>query len=553
MNGIRFLLLSISVLALAVLCRCSRSPLAGDATETGNAAVAGVVCDAGNRPAAHAAVRLIPADYDPVTGPALSDSLLDTADGSGAYSFRIRREGLFNLVASSMTDSTRALVKSVVVRIDSIATVHACTLSRPGALCVFPPAGADTVSGFIYVAGTNLFTRVGGAKTGVFLTGVPTGATPPIYYSVKDSLVKVSDGAIVKSGDTTIVGVPDTARLAAKLLFGIDDWDNFACMKDNKALFNIHTSVLNWGVYYGWTIWRPNHGYINEQLAQSDSLGLRSAFVYQQFSENSFDSIAMQFNDTAYMSAFYSQLLEALSMIQGKNVLFIIEPFTLGLYAQRWYNSPITSAPGMEYVRVQATGLPQLAGYADNFAGFMQAVVGLTRSIAPDASIGLFLMNWAMQTGADPKGLVYWTNAEQDSAARAWSAYLGQLGIMGNVDFISLGKNGVDAGYAGADYYWTSTQMTGFLFYASELHTLLAKPLTGWYLPIGHTGLPNTVNRYEDTFAELFFANPQPFVNAGFTTLLFGKYLSQGTDLSEAAGTGDDGWLIGQLKTLEGK
>jgi hypothetical protein len=162
-------------------------------------------------------------------------------------------------------------------------------------------------------------------------------------------------------------------------------------------------------------------------------------------------------------------------------------------------------------------------------------------------------MNWAMQTGADPKGLVYWTNAEQDSAARAWSAYLGQLGIMGNVDFISLGKNGVDAGYAGADYYWTSTQMTGFLFYASELHTLLAKPLTGWYLPIGHTGLPNTVNRYEDTFAELFFANPQPFVNAGFTTLLFGKYLSQGTDLSEAAGTGDDGWLIGQLKTLEGK
>jgi hypothetical protein len=546
--------LSVSILTLSVLCRCARSPVAGDVTETGNAAVAGVVYDTCNRPAARTAVRLIPTDYNPVKGPTLSDSLFDTTDAGGTYTLRIKREGLFNLVASSLADSTRAIVKSVAVGTDSIVTVRACTLSRSGTLCVFPPAGADTVSGFIYVTGTNLFARVGGAKTGVFLTGVPTGATPPIYYFVKDSLVKVSDGAIVKSGDTTIVGAPDTTRSTAKLLIGIDDWDkSYAAMADNKTLFNIHTSVLNWGVYFGWTTWRPNHGYINEQLAQSDSLGLRSAFVYQQFSENSFDSIAGQFNDTAYMNAFYSQLLEALSMIKGKNTLFIIEPFTLGLYAQQWYKSPLTSKPGMEYVRVQATGLPQLAGYADNFAGFIQAVVGLTRSIAPDASIGLFLMNWAMQTGADSRGLVYWTNAEQDSAARAWNAYLGQLGIMGNVDFIGVGKNGVDAGSAGANYYWTSTQMTGFVYYSSALHTLLAKPLTGWYLPIGHTGLPNTVNRYEDTFAELFFANPQLFVNAGFTTLLFGKYLSQGTDLSEVAGAGDDGWLIGQLKTFEGK
>ena len=235
MNGIKLLFVSVSILAFAMVCRCGRSPLAGDATETGNATVAGVVYDTCNKPAAHTTVRLIPADYDPVKGPALSDSLLDTTNGSGAYSLRIRREGLFNIVASSLTDSTRALIKSVEVRIDSIATVHACTLSRPGALSVFPPAGADTLSGFIYVAGTNLFARVSGAKTAVFLPGVPTGATPPIYYSVKDSLVKIVDGAIVKSGDTTIVSAPDTTRsAAAKLLIGIDDLGQELCRHERQ-------------------------------------------------------------------------------------------------------------------------------------------------------------------------------------------------------------------------------------------------------------------------------------------------------------------------------
>jgi len=236
-------------------------------------------------------------------------------------------------------------------------------------------------------------------------------------------------------------------------------------------------------------------------------------------------------------------------MIAGHSAIIIIEPLTLAYYAQRAMTYPATCLPGMEPALVKSSGMSQVQGYSDNFVGFMQACVGLARSIAPDASIGIYLMNWALWTSSSTDELVYWSQAERDNNIKAWDNFLGQLNVMGSIDFISFGKNRGDAGNYGPKYYWTATQYDAFLNYCTALHSAFGKPLVGWFLPIGHMGLPNTLYRYEDTFADYFFSHSKDFKAAGFSAMLFGKYDVNSTDISDSVGVGDDGWFINQLKT----
>ena len=128
-----------------------------------------------------------------------------------------------------------------------------------------------------------------------------------------------------------------------------------------------------------------------------------------------------------------------------------------------------------------------------------------------------------------------------------WYEFIADLGIIGSLDFVSIGKFGVDAGYAGASYYWDDQAMANFVGYADRVHITFDLPLIGWFLSIGHMGLPNVQNRYEDTFAEYFFSHSDDFRIAGFEGMFFGKYEEQGTSLSQSAGTGDDGWFISTL------
>jgi hypothetical protein len=530
---------------------CARAPIAGDVTETGNATVAGMVIDCNLFPAKNTLIRLVPASFNPVADQQLPDSLTDTTDSLGRYSITTQRAGSFNVIATRMSDSSGAIVKNIELVPDSSIEAPAGILAGNGALSVQAPVNADSLRGYIYLKGTPFFSLMPSANAGaVFFAKLPACITPGIYYaSTSESTppVLLADSTEIVSRDTTFVTL---LNRGASLLIGIDDWTKgYAAVKNNHALFDIKTMCANSGVNSGWYTWQPNGTYVSGKIAQAESLGLRPAFVFQNFSENSFDSIKGQLGDANYMNLYFSQYTKALQMISGSNAIILIEPITLAYYAQRAMTYPATCLPGMEPALVRSSGVSQVQGYSDNFVGFMQACVGLARSIAPDASIGMYLMNWALWTSASTDELVYWSQVERDNNIKAWNNFLGQLNVMGSIDFISFGKNRSDAGISGAKYYWTSTQFSAFLNYSAALRTTFGKPLVGWLLPIGHMGLPNTTYRYEDVFAEYFFSHSKDFRNAGFSAMLFGKYDVNSTDISETAGVGDDGWFINQLRT----
>ncbi len=131
-------------------------------------------------------------------------------------------------------------------------------------------------------------------------------------------------------------------------------------------------------------------------------------------------------------------------------------------------------------------------------------------------------------------------------------------------DFIAVEKNGWSAGnwlvkQGRNDYYWNDTQNGKWVSWSKTLGQDVGLPLLGWQISIGHMGLPNTVNRYEDTFMPYFFTHTQQFIQAGFIGFLAGKGLADCTDFTnlngnslEADGSkGDDGWFFEQLKTFD--
>jgi hypothetical protein len=545
--------LFISAIAVALALTCTKAPVAGDATETGNAAVAGLIINANLYPAHHTLVRLVPSAYDPVLDETLPDSLSDSTDSQGRYSIKTKRTGTFNVLAFNFDDSTSALIKNITLVRDSAIENPTGILSRCGALLVQVPRRADSTNGYVYIMGTTFSCRLhNGAAGAVLLSGVPACTTAGVYYSSTDTQaapVLLAGGAVVVSGDTSPVFL---VNRGVGLFIGIDDGGTgYPIVRKNNTLFEVYTLKANGGVTNGWYGWSPGGGaYLSARIAQADTLGLRPAVIYQAFSETSFDSILAEFNNVNYMNSYFTQYIAALRMIAGKNALLVLEPITTAFCAQRAFANPTTCTPPQEFANVKSSRVSEVQSFPDNEMGLMQACISLAHSIAPDASVGIFLMNWALKTSASSQELVYWTQADQDSNVREWVKFIGQLNILDNVDFISLGKNRSDAGYTGVNSsgYWNSPQFASFLTYSGAIHRTFNKPLVGWYLPVGHRGLPNTANRYEDTFAEYFFANSKSFSDAGFCGMLFGKYDPAGTDLSETQGTGDDGWFINQLK-----
>jgi hypothetical protein len=126
-------------------------------------------------------------------------------------------------------------------------------------------------------------------------------------------------------------------------------------------------------------------------------------------------------------------------------------------------------------------------------------------------------------------------------------------------DFLVVEKYGLDAGFIksmdasamGSRYYWTDEHMARWIGWSKRVAQAVDLPLLGWQIPIGHMALPNTMNRWQDTFMAYFFAHPKDFVDAGFIGLWVGKGLGQGTDYSAVAGKGDDGFLFAGIKAFD--
>ncbi len=208
----------------AVLLACSnRMASGGDATETGNARVAGVVMTEGGVPSHGAQVTILPADYDPSAGKAVPDTLLDTTDANGRYRFTRLADGEYDVLVRNDDEHTRLSIYGIRVAQDSV-ILPADTLHAPGAVVVPLPETADSGLGWIYIPGTQIRgrvdseVRIAGAIT---LDSVPAGLVPRIEYKKADSAsapMVLARDVQVRKGEVTHVDAYAAWPHARKLI-----------------------------------------------------------------------------------------------------------------------------------------------------------------------------------------------------------------------------------------------------------------------------------------------------------------------------------------------
>ena len=204
-------LLSIVTLAAAGVFHCSMDDVAGGGgSDVGNGRVVGKMVINYVDPAENTQVMLIPDNYNPVTDGSVPDSLIDTTNSAGEYSFSRLKEGIYNIFAVQLGSGLRLFIGSISVRGNATTNVPVDTLQQPGAIKVMLPDNADTVNGYVYVPGSTITADLGGATGCIIMDSVPAGTMPAVYYSTVGGSVPVvlRYNTQVVPGDTVTLAYP---------------------------------------------------------------------------------------------------------------------------------------------------------------------------------------------------------------------------------------------------------------------------------------------------------------------------------------------------------
>jgi hypothetical protein len=309
----------------------------------------------------------------------------------------------------------------------------------------------------------------------------------------------------------------------------------------------------------------------------SSDMGLRPGYVIYMLQEEG-GAAALKNNilNTSFMQKYFTSIRTVAEKSNGYKAMFVVEPDTWGYFLQNALEQGLQSDPRLIPANVNnlGAGYEYLSDLPNTLSGVALAIIRTIHKYAPDSYCGLLMSFWDVNangvTGppvADgAKGMVYWNQSDVDYSANRNVTFanqlLGSTGDRGN--FIGVEKNGWSAGnwlvkQNRNDYYWNDTQNAKWISWSKTLRTGVNLPLLGWQISIGHMGLPNTVNRYEDTFMPYFFSHVSQYIDAGFIGFLAGKGLADCTDFTnlngnelEANGSaGDDGWFFEKLKTFD--
>lgn len=195
----KFLILSlISVMVSVVVC-CVQTTAVNQGGGGSEVEVVGRVCFLDGEPAPFTQVKLIPAHYDPLVMNSIPDSMIDTTDQYGCYSFHNVAPDIYNVQALQLTQRTRMLVTEVEVTGDST-TIPVDTLFETGNVRILLSGG----EGFVTIPGTDVSKYVAEGSTEVVLDSIPSGNIPEIrYVAVDGTIAAVRRNVSVEPSQTT--------------------------------------------------------------------------------------------------------------------------------------------------------------------------------------------------------------------------------------------------------------------------------------------------------------------------------------------------------------
>ncbi len=265
----------------------------GSGSDIGNGNVVGTVYFQGDFPAPGTQVMLVPHDYNPVEDGPLPDSLIDTTNSKGLYTFYILKEGKFNVEAVHLHTRARLLHKSVTIEdIDDTVKVPAATLKKPGTIVAHLEGSIDTVDRYVYILGTTRMVSLSeeylsdNEISSVVFDSIPEGTIENVYIEklgdpsssqpfidtvdVFSNKVTEIDGFVFYTQFTKENSDLLTNKINAICVEGLYKvW--FATDQGIARLDNIRISQVNGNLLDSWTLFHRG----NSDLPSNDVLAIK--------------------------------------------------------------------------------------------------------------------------------------------------------------------------------------------------------------------------------------------------------------------------------------
>ncbi len=262
--------------------------------------------------------------------------------------------------------------------------------------------------------------------------------------------------------------------------------------------------------------------------------GVRPCFtVYMlQRGQDGLEAVKNGAADQSFMQEYFEALLVMLDSAKGTLPIYVIEPDVWG-YCLQGFETTLGEANLNSTCHINDLGFNWLSEFENKIRDLPKAVIKTIKTRDPEAYAGILMAHW----GYNPTGwgeLVDFTPDQINTAAEKCAEFLGKLlGDTYKGDFIGVEKNGAAAGWyevaqGTTKWYWNDAQHANWLNWSTKMAKALDLSLLGWqisagyYNESGYPTLPNTANRYKDTFFPYFFKHVDDFIQAGFIGLMLG-------------------------------
>ena len=317
----------------------------------------------------------------------------------------------------------------------------------------------------------------------------------------------------------------------------------------------------------GWATWDRDGRFVTHYIEESSEADIIPVFTYYMLRQSrpgrdmaELDGVSANLTNPRTMAAYYRDLkvfFRRAAAVGGMTVLHV-EP-DLWAFMQQWTSD---DDPASVPVRVNASGMADVAGLPDTAAGFAQAIVQLRDRYAPNVVLAYHVSTWG--TGddvlhADPPDEVV------RALGRRTAAFYRSLDATFDIAFTDIADRDAafneehdgDGGAAWMDAadYRRSVAYIDVVVGTAGLRALL------WQLPLGNTemrAVNDTWNHYQDNKVESLLADGDrsllgSYVSAGVVAFLFGRGADGATCACDAEGdgvtnpspiNGNDGWSV---------
>lgn len=265
--------------------------------------------------------------------------------------------------------------------------------------------------------------------------------------------------------------------------------------------------------------------------------------------------------DKAFMKEYFEAILVMLDSCKGTQPIYVIEPDVWGYMLQN-FESTLGEENRKATCHINDLGFEWLEEFDNELQDLPKAIIKTVKKFDPEAYVGMLMAYWSYRPASASGSIMVQFEKEDVELSGQKAGEFANL-ILDDPryrgDFMGVEKNGAGAGwYLTAqnrpEYMWDDEENGKWLLWSKEMAKVVDLPLLGWQISAGYYNedgydkLPNSSNRYEDTFFSYFFRHVQEFVDAGFIGLMLGaEDRGVGTVCSMNKGSYDNGFFYDKL------